>query len=116
MKIQIQPDSINWEEVKVKLETKFPEYKVKTRTKGFLIVAKSGTIGTNVLVRKKAIQVAGNFPTMGGSMIFVLSILLLGVLIPIIIYFAAFHSKMKKLETEVGEYLKQEYAAVVINK
>jgi hypothetical protein len=114
MKIKIQPDSVKWEEVKVKLEGKFPDYKVKTRTKGFLIVAKSGSIGTNVLIRKNAIMVAGNFPTMGGTMLFMLSIIFLGVLIPLIIYFAAFHSKMKKLEKEVAEYLSQEYSSVLI--
>lgn len=114
MKIKIQPDSVNWEEVKVKLETKFPQYKVKTRTKGFLIVAKNGTTGTNVLVRKNAMTVVANFPTMGGTMLFMLCIILLGVLIPMIIYFAAFHPKMRKLEVEVAEYLKQEYASVVI--
>jgi len=114
MKIKIQPDSVNWEEVKVKLQGRFPEYKVTQRTKGFLIVAKSGSIGTNVLVKKKFINVVGNFPTMGGTLLFVLSVLLLGFLIPLIVYFAAFHSKMKKLETEVGEYLKQEYSTIII--
>ncbi len=113
MKIKIQPDSVKWEEVKVKLEGKFPQCKVTTRTKGFLIVAKSGAIGTNVLVRKNFINVVGNFPTMGGTLLFVLSIILLGFLIPLIIYFAAFHSKMKKVEKEVGEYLKLEYAGVI---
>ena len=114
MKIKIQPNSVNWEEVKLKLEGRFPEYKVKTRTKAFLIVAKSSSIGANVLVKKNSIMVAGNFPTIGGTLLFVMSILLLGVLIPLIVYFAAFHSKMRKLEKEVAEYLSQEYSAVVI--
>ena len=80
MKIKTQPDSVNWEEVKVKLQGRFPEYKVSTRTKGFIIVAKSGTIGTNVLVRKKFVNVVGNFPTMGATLVFTLCIVLLGFL------------------------------------
>lgn len=116
MKINIQPESIAWEDVQNKLAAKFPNYKISTRTKGFIIVAKSGTIGANVLVKKNSIMVGGNFPTMVSTMIFTILMLLLGILIPLIIYFAAFHSKMKKVENEVGEYLKQEYANVVIMK
>jgi len=101
MKINIKPDSVKWEDVKEKLQAQFPAYTVKQRSKGFLIVAKSGSIGANVLVRKKNIMVAGNFPTMAGSMVFM-------------VYFAAFHSKMKALENEVGAWLKEAYADSIV--
>ncbi len=114
MKINIKPDSVKWEDVKEKLQAQFPAYTVKQRSKGFLIVAKSGSIGANVLVRKKNIMVAGNFPTMAGSMVFMLSIVFLGVLLPLIVYFAAFHSKMKALENEVGAWLKEAYADSIV--
>ena len=54
-------------------------------------------------------MVAGNFPSGGAIFIFLLAGIFLGVLIPLIIYLAAFHSKMKKLEKEIEEYLKAEY-------
>lgn len=114
MKINIKPDSVNWEDVKEKLQAQFPAYIVKQRSKGFLIVAKSGSIGANVLVRKKNIMVAGNFPTLGGTIIFTLSIFFLGVLIPLIVYYAAFNSKMKALENEVGAWLKEAYADSIV--
>ena len=112
MKIDIAPESVNFDEMKSKLELKFPDYKFKVRNKNFLVAAKNSTTGTNILLRKRKILVVGNFPTMAGQMLFTLSVLLLGVIIPLIIYFAAFHGKMKKLEKEIGAYVQEEYAAL----
>ena len=109
MRFKIEPNSINFDDMKSKLEAQFPNYKFKVRTKNFLVASKSGTIGANIVLRNKALMVAGNFPSMGATFIFMLAIIFLGVLIPLIIYLAAFHSKMKKLEKEIGEYLKTAY-------
>lgn len=108
MKIDFQPNSISYDELKGKLEAKFPEYKFTMRGKNLLIGSKSNTVGANIAIRKKKIFVAGNFPTLGGSILFAVSIVLLGVLIPLIVYFAAFHSKMKAFEKEIGEYIQEE--------
>jgi hypothetical protein len=109
MRFKIEPNSINFDDMKLKLETKFPNYKFKVRTKNYLVASKSSTIGSNILLRNKALIVAGNFPSMGATFIFMLAIIFLGVLIPLIIYLAAFYGKMKKLEKEIGEYLASEY-------
>ncbi|GAB4289726.1 MAG: hypothetical protein Kow0068_15290 [Marinilabiliales bacterium] len=105
MKIDITPGAISFEDLKMKLEQRFPDYQFTVRSKNFLVAKKSGTVGANILLRKNKIQVAGNFPTMGGQLLFVLSILALGFLIPLIVYFAAFHGKMKALENEIGAYI-----------
>jgi len=109
MKLKNEKDSISYPELKEKLETKFPDYKFNMRGKHILIGSKSNTAGANIIIRKGKMHIAGNFPTMGGTMIFAVTLVLLGVLIPIIVYFAAFHSKMKAFENEVGGYLKEEY-------
>ena len=109
MRFKIEPNSIQFDEMKSKLETKFPNYKFKVRTKNFLVAAKSGTVGTNILLKNKALIVVGNFPSMGATFIFMLAIIFLGVLIPLIIYLVAFHSKMKKLEKEIAEFLAATY-------
>lgn len=110
MKITIKPESVNFDELKSKLEIKFPAYKFSIRTKNFLVCAKTGTIGANILLKKDKIVVVGNFPSMGLQMLFTLSVVLLGFVIPIIIYFAAFHGKFKTLEKEIAEYLQKEYS------
>ncbi len=109
MKFKIEPDSINFDEMKSKLETKFSDYTFKVRQKNFLVAAKSRTIGTNILLRKNKLIVVGNFPSTGATMIFMLLVILLGFLIPIIVYLIAFQSKMKKLEKEISDYLAEEY-------
>lgn len=109
MKFKIEPNSIDFDDMKSKLEAKFPDYKFKVRQKNFLVAAKTGAIGTNILLRNKRLIVVGNFPTIGGTMLFMLTIILLGVIIPLIIYLIAFQSKMKKLEKEIAAYLAEEY-------
>jgi hypothetical protein len=107
MKFIIQPDSVNLEDLKVKLEQKFPGYTLSFRSKNFLIIKKSGVTGANIVLRKNKLMVAGSFPTIGASMLFTLSILLLGVLIPIIIYFAGFYPGQKRIENETAAFIKE---------
>ena len=109
MRFKIEPNSIDFDDMRSKLEAKFPEYKFKVRQTNFLVAAKSSTIGTNILLRKNKLIVVGNFPNIGASLIFVLAIFLLGFLIPLIIYLAVFQTKMKKLEKEISAYLAEEY-------
>ncbi len=109
MNVKINADSVSFDALKSKLEAQFPNYKFTVRSKNFLVCAKSGTIGTNILLKKEKIIVVGNFPSMGLQLLFTLFVVLLGFVIPLIIYFAAFHSKFKALEKEVGEYLQKEY-------
>lgn len=109
MRFNIEPNSVTYEELQTKLQAKFPDYSFKMRGKQFLVASKSKSIGANIVIRKSKMNVVGNFPTMGGTMIFVLCIVLLGFLIPLIVYFVAFHSKMKVLEKEIGAYLEEEY-------
>ncbi len=108
MKFQIKSQP-SFEELQAKLDHQFPNYETSMRGKQFLIVKKSSTCGVNILPRKDKMLVNGNFPTMGGQIIFTLLLILLGILIPIIVYLLVFHKKFKALEKEVGDFLKTEY-------
>ena len=90
------------------MEAHFTDYSFKER-QGYLVCAKSATVGTNIVLRKNRLMVVGNFPSLIGQILFTLSIVFLGVIIPLIIYFAVFHSKLKKLENEISAYLSAEY-------
>ncbi|MDF1672714.1 MAG: hypothetical protein P1U41_04375 [Vicingaceae bacterium] len=109
MRFNITPNSVTYDELQTKLSIKFPDYTFKMRGKQFLVATKTSTVGANIVVRKGKMNVVGNFPTVGGTMIFMLCVVLLGFLIPLIIYFAAFHTKMKALEKEIGAFLQDEY-------
>ena len=108
MKINIPEGSVTMADLKSKVAGNFPNYKVKDFNKSIFIVAKTNAIAVNVIVKKNRINVVGNFPTMGGRLLFALSIVLLGFLLPLIIYLSVFLPKFSKLEKEVTGYIKQE--------
>lgn len=87
------------------LSQSLPQYKYTMRTKSILVAAKSATVGANVVVGKKAINVVGTFPSMGAMMVFVLCLVCLGFLIPLIIYMIAWYSPQKAVEKEVAATL-----------
>lgn len=113
MKFPIEPGAITYPDLKAKLEQQFPSYSFTMRGKGILIGKKSSTAGLNILIQRKRMIVNAGFPTMGGMILFALIMVLLGVIIPMIVYFIAFHPKMRAFEQEVGGFLQSEYQHIV---
>jgi len=104
-------EQITTERLKEKLTAQFPAYEVKNRTKSILVVKKSGSAAAIVLVGNGRVSVNEGFATMGGQLLFTFSLILLGILIPLIVYFIAFFPKQKAVRNEVGEFIKKEYGA-----
>jgi len=109
MRFPIEQGSIAYPELKAKLEERFPDYSFTMRGKGVLICKQSSTAGLNILIQRKRMIVNAGFPSLGGMILFAVTMILLGVLIPIIVFFIAFHPKMKALEQEVGGFLQSEF-------
>jgi hypothetical protein len=109
MKINIKEGSVNLADLKNKMVGNFPNYKFNDFGKSMFIASKSSSIGANVVVKKNKIVIAGNFPTMGGRMLFALCIVLLGFLLPLIIFLSVFQPKFSKFEKELGAFVQQEY-------
>lgn len=74
-----------------------------------IVATKKGAIGCNINLRKNKIMLGGYFPEMWQVLIFVLLIFALGVLIPFIVYLAAFFPKQKAFENELGNWVKAQY-------
>ncbi|MEL6810552.1 MAG: hypothetical protein AAFP76_04400 [Bacteroidota bacterium] len=111
MKLKIRENSVTLSDLKQVLTEEYGHtYTISERNKSTLVVKENKTTATLVMVTKNKILVVGNFPTMGMQIAFTLSVILLGFLIPLIIYFAVFHKKMKRLEKEVGEFLAMRYS------
>lgn len=111
MKLKIKEGSINAAQLKEAVTKHFDgTYEISDRSKGVIAVAASKNIGAVIMVRKKSILVNGNFPTMGRQMVFTLLVVLLGFLIPLIVYFLVFHKKMKIVEKDIAAFLKEHYA------
>ena len=91
------------------LEKQLPSYTYKTRGKHILIAKRSMLAAAVIHVKKKRISVSGNFPEFYMSLIFALVTVLLGLIIPVILYFIFIHGKMEKAEKEIAAGLRQEF-------
>jgi hypothetical protein len=107
MKVKIPEGSIQTDDLKSKLEAEFPDITFTKRNKKMLVAKKSNVAGANIIVYKNRVQIGAAFPTMGGQMLFVFSFLLLGILIPFIVYLAAFQPKQKAVEKEIGAFVQK---------
>ncbi|MBC7865280.1 MAG: hypothetical protein IAF38_20055 [Bacteroidia bacterium] len=102
-------EQITLEQLKDRIAQQFPDCQLSFRTKNLLIVKKSKTAAAMVMVGKQKVTVNEGFPSVGGQLVFVACILLLGILIPMIVYFSAFFPAQKKIRNEVADFVKQEY-------
>ena len=116
MKLKIKEDSVDAAQLKEAVAAHFEgTYEISDRSKGVIAVAATKNIGALIVVRKKSVIVNGSFPTMGRQMAFTLIVVLLGFLIPLLVYYMVFHKKMKAVETEVVAFLKQHYSNEVLS-
>lgn len=115
MKIKIKENVLTREELKRELTEKFNDkYDLSYRGKYMIVIAKTKIIGCTVMIHKNNIHVNGNFSTMKAQIIFTLFFVLIGIIIPLIVYFLVFHKKMKVVEKEVGQYIKNNYKEIVL--
>jgi len=112
MKIKIEQNSVSFEELKVALVNKFPDVELMERGSNFIVANRGMLVGCNIVLRRNKIVVVGNFPKQSQQMLFTFAVVMLGFIIPLIIYFVTYHQKFKKFETEIGEFLKSKYQNV----
>lgn len=102
-------------ELKPKLEAAFPEYNVKFRGPKVLVISQGSVAGAMIVGEKqKFARVQEAFPTIGGQLLFMLSILLLGVLIPFIVFLTAFKPKQVKVRNAVADFIRKEYGTGIM--
>lgn len=110
MQIELTKQVPSIDELKKKLTTQFPEYEFKNRNSFIIMARKSSTAGAMIIIRKNKLTCGEAFPTMGGQMLFTLFMILLGILIPLIIYYTTIFKGQKEVATNIGTYLTKEYA------
>lgn len=91
--------------LQARLATALPHYEFSMRGKHVVVAKKTAAVGATVLVRKNKLVVNGNFPNMGLQLVFVLSVVFLGVLLPLIVFFLTVHRGQRAAEKEVGAAL-----------
>ena len=115
MKIKIKENAIQATELKnTLLEAFSSDYQVIAKNPSMIVIAKTKIIGVKVFPRENSLLVVAGFPTTGVQLIFTLLFILLGIIIPLLIYFLVLHHKMKAFENEVATFIKQNYKAEII--
>ncbi len=109
MKIKTKQKQINLHEAKNKLESHFPNYSFKIDSRNSLVIKKSLFIGANMTISDGKILIVGNFPYLSQRIVFTVLLFLLGVVLPIIVYFAFTHKHLKALEVEISHFLQAAY-------
>lgn len=84
-----------------------PEYRILKRTKRYFVVMKSPSVGCNVVVKRNRIVVSETFPTRWAQLLFIFTIFILGVIIPLALYYIFFYKRLMKFEKEVHEFISE---------
>src|SRR5665213_764702 len=104
MKVQLT-QQVSIDQLREKITQQFPNYECFMRNSKMLVVKKSGTAAAVVMIRGQKVFVTEQFGTMGGQMVFGVSCILLGVIIPLAIYYSAFYAGQKTVRNEVAEFV-----------
>ena len=99
---------ISLEDLKRLVKQEYPDYQILKRTRKYFVLQKSPSLGCNVVVKKNNIYVSSTFPSYISQILFILSIFILGIIIPLALYYIIFFKNMKKFERELGEFIKKE--------
>lgn len=115
MILKIKENSIDLAELKNVLSEEFEDtYKISSRGKAAIVLAKGKTTGAIVTLLKKKVYVTGSFPAQWMTIVYMLLLIALGILLPLALYFIFYHKKMKACEKEVGGFLKEAYADKIL--
>jgi hypothetical protein len=106
MKAPIFPGSFSDEELQASLSDHFKQYKIKRRSKNFLVVEKSKTTGANVVIKKNRINIMVAFPNPAINTLFALCVFLFGIILPLLFYFIIYYSRQKKVVRETAGFIK----------
>lgn len=116
MRVNVEK-SYTLSELKSKLEVAFPNYNISMRGPKVIIIGDGKIAGAQIVGEKKNhVRIFEGFPTMGGQMLFALSLVLLGVLIPFLIYLTSMKPKQVKVRDAVADFIRKEYGNGVPSK
>ena len=114
MRVEVQ-QPYTLAELMPKLQERFPEYQFSFRGPKVIVIGRGKIAGALIVgEKKKFVRINEGFPTMGGQLLFLFSILMLGVLIPFVVYLAAMKPKQVKLRNNVADYIRMEYGEGMI--
>jgi len=109
--IRIETNLPERRELRSFLEARFPQYEFEDYGKRSVVACTKEKSGSIVQIRKKGVNLDYFYPSRGGRMVWYLSLIVFGVLLPLIWYGFARLKRMKALRKELLEAIEAEYCS-----
>ena len=117
MKIDIKPNSCNYDELKFYLVNEFPKIRFWELPKKRLLAEKNRFTGCYIVATKKRIFTIGAFPNMKTNILAIFLTIIGGIIVPIGLYLLVFYGAQNKLKNQIGETIAKKYSKFhLINK
>lgn len=97
MRVKIDPNSITAETLQTQLTAQFPTWKFKKKGSKRILAANDKNVGVYIKVRKSAVILESRFAKTGHQVVFVISMIAAGVIVPGLIYLIIFGKRMKRM-------------------
>ncbi len=110
MKIHINPEAVDFENLKHHLVNEFPRIRFWELPNNFILAEKNNLVGCYIVKKKKSIRIISGFPCMRANIIAIIIVVLGGFIVPLALYFTIFHPKQSKLKRQLGETIAQKYS------
>jgi hypothetical protein len=105
MKIQIEPNTVSFDNLKTLVVKLFPDYKITVTKNNHLLIKKNFLIACRIILRRKRILFYANFPDIRMILTFRFLIILNGIFLPLIIYGLTLRRKFNEFEKEICDAL-----------
>ncbi|MFW5805853.1 MAG: hypothetical protein ACOCVX_04925 [Bacteroidales bacterium] len=103
MKLKQTGNKLTSKQLEEAIKRDHPHLAFKRRSGSLTTVKRNKAIGTEVYAGKNNIHIKAAWASPGARILFWISLIILGIIIPLIIYLTCFRPKMKRLEKQVGE-------------
>ncbi len=105
--IRISSEKLHRDQLQSQLQQVFPACKIRASGKRNILISKNAKVGVRVKVRSGSISIDPCFPTRTGRIYWLSSLVVLGTIIPLVVYGIVRHKAMKNFEQEVEGVIKE---------
>jgi hypothetical protein len=116
MRVNIKPNSIDFDTLKYYLVNEFPKTRIWELSDKKLLAQKNFYTGCYIIPGRRNVWVFGGFPEMKVNIIAIIIFFIGGFLIPTGLYLLLFFKSHKNLEKAVGEAISKKFAKYYIIK
>ncbi len=103
MKLKYPENNLTIKQLEEIIKRDYPHLNIKRRSGSMFSIQKNKTIGTEVYKGKNTIYIKAAWASPPARTLYYIVLIILGIIIPLIIYLTCFRPKMKRLEKQTGK-------------